>query len=113
MCDFEARVARPCARCERSCSTLAYIMMTSQCSIRASIRPVFTQKYKSNPFCECLRAEIAFAGEGIDSTGAAHRQAFDLQRGLSNANRNTLPFLAAGSYAIVEPKVVPDHGDPC
>ena len=49
----------------------------------------------------------------VRSTCATHRQAFDFQRGLTHTNRNTLPFLATRPNAIVQPKVVPHHGNTC
>ena len=104
---FDARAARPCARCERSCSTLGAhhediaLLNTSlhSRSLRSEIQKQFFLPARS-----CRNRS---------SAGAAHRQAFDFQRGLPNPNRNTLAFLAARAHAIVEPKVVPDHGDPC
>src|ERR1700735_4756061 len=84
---------------------LAPIMGTSHRSIRVSIRALFVQKYKSNSFCQRVCAEIAV---GNRLAGASHRQALDFQRGLTNANRNTLTFLATRADAIVESKVVPD-----
>src|SRR5690606_38115251 len=40
---------------------------------------------------------------------AAHRQAVHAQRRHANAYRHTLAFLAAGTYAGVQPHVVADH----
>jgi hypothetical protein len=93
---------------------LAHIMKTSHCSIRASIRALFIQKYKSNSFCQRVCVEIALRSlSDRRLAGASHRQALDFQRGLTNADRNTLTFLTTRAHAIVESQVVPDHGDPC
>ncbi len=42
---------------------------------------------------------------------SAHCHAIQLDRGHSHANRNALPCLAAGTDALVQRKVVADHGD--
>src|SRR6516165_8203637 len=48
---------------------------------------------------------------GGASAGAAHREAIDPERRLTDADRNALAVLAAGADAIVELQVVADHRD--
>ena len=49
--------------------------------------------------------------EKVGLSRAANRQAIDTQRGLTNANRHTLPLFAAGADAAIELHVIGNHAD--
>src|SRR3954468_816104 len=55
--------------------------------------------------------ELAGIAHGMLLARPAHGESVDPQRGLADADRHALPFLAAGADAFVELEVVADHAD--